>query len=130
MKLTKEIIRTLKYHGFVTITSPDEFFLKYFKTVEDFAEAGFINNVGAITMVMKLFDAEGKPLCGPTTEKDTNPEPELSIVGSHEPEPEIKSEPEPEHETETKSKPEPTPEPVKEKKTTTKTTKKTTKKES
>ena len=44
MKLTKEIIDKLKLLGFITVTTPSNAFLERFKTVEELAEAGFIND--------------------------------------------------------------------------------------
>ena len=59
MKLTKEIIEVLKYHGYTTITVPTEDILKVYDTVEDFGYAGYIGDRGAIDFLKTIFDDDG-----------------------------------------------------------------------
>ena len=59
MKLTKEIIEVLKYHGYTTVTFPTEDILKVYDTVEDFGYAGYINDRGAINFLKTIFDENG-----------------------------------------------------------------------
>lgn len=150
MKLTKEVIKVLKYHGYMTATVPAEDFIRVYKTVEDLGAAGYIGDRGAIAFLKTVFDENGvnrsaevgetelekqavedpivdTPETPETPEPIVEPEPENGPTS--EPAPETVAEPEPEKE------PEPTPEPEapaedpkpKTKKTTTK---KSTKKES
>ena len=59
MKLTKEIISVLKYHGFLTFTAPAEKILRDFNTFEDLCAAGFVSDRGAVKMIQSLFNDEG-----------------------------------------------------------------------
>ena len=133
MKLTKEIISVLKYHGFLTFTASAENILEDFNTFEDLCAAGLISDRAAVTLVHSLFNDDGvnevasaepevveAPVEAPVEES----EPEAA----YNPNPEVVEEPAKEEETvvetpteETTSKPTPN------KKTPTK---KTTKKES
>ena len=124
MKLTKEIVDVLKFHGYMTFTENTETFLNAFKTVEQLGEAGFITDRGAIDFLNTIFDENGVNRVAEINETNLNEDsinPEIinsTIQDSPEPEPMKEQEQEQEQEK------------VKEKKTTTKTTKKTTKKES
>ncbi len=70
MKLTKEIIRLFKYHGFMTVTAPDEDILKRYQTVEDLTNAGFVNDPEALRMAKMVFVEDGTPAVGPTKDED------------------------------------------------------------
>ena len=59
MKLTKEIISVLKYHGFLTFTAPAEKILEDFNTFEDLCAAGLISDRAAVTLVHSLFNDDG-----------------------------------------------------------------------
>lgn len=117
MKLTKEIIRLFKYHGFMTVTAPDEDILKHYQVVEDLVNAGFVNDPEALRMAKMVFAEDGSPAVGPTKDEDVNTD--EPIVETETPTPE--SEPEPEKieekvETETETEIEtPTPESEQEK---------------
>ena len=134
MKLTKEIVDVLKFHGYMTFTENTETFLNTFKTVEQLGEAGFITDRGAIDFLNTIFDENGVNRVAEINETNLNEDsinPEIinsTIQDSPEPEPMKEQEQEPEPMKEQEQEPEQ--EKVKEKKTITKTTKKTTKKES
>ena len=72
MKLTKEIIRLFKYHGFVTVTAPDEDILNHYQTVEDLTNAGFVNDPEALQMAKMIFVEDGTPAVGPTKDEDVD----------------------------------------------------------
>lgn len=59
MKLTKEVIRLLKFHGYLTLTAPDDVFLNRFKTVEELGIAGFITDREAFDTLGSVFDENG-----------------------------------------------------------------------
>jgi len=59
MKLTKEVIKVLKYHGYMTSTVSAEDFVRVYKTVEDLGAAGYIGDRGAIAFLKTLFDENG-----------------------------------------------------------------------
>ena len=59
MKLTKEVVEVLKYHGYMTFTESTETFLKHFETVEDLGDKGFITDRGAIDFLKTVFDENG-----------------------------------------------------------------------
>ena len=130
MKLTKEIISVLKYHGFLTFTAPSEKILEDFNTFEDLCAAGLVSDRSAVTLVHSLFNDDGvNEVASAEPEVVEEPEPEVVEEPSEvveepveapvaEPESEVVEEPTTEEEA---SKPTP------KKKTTTK---KTTKKES
>ena len=59
MKLTKEVIRLLKFHGYLTLTAPDEVFLNRFETVEELGIAGFITDREAFDTLGSVFDENG-----------------------------------------------------------------------
>ncbi len=149
MKLTKEIISVLKYHGFLTFTAPAEKIIKDFNTFEDLCTAGLISDRAAVTLVHSLFNDDGvnevasaepevveEPVEAPVAEPESEvveepveaPVAEPESEAAYNPNPEVVEEPAKEEETvvetpteETTSKPSP------KKKTPTK---KTTKKES
>ena len=99
MKLTKEIIRLFKYHGFMTITSPDENIVDHYSTVEELVNAGFINDPEALRMAKLIFDSDGEPVVGPTKEEDVvdslEPEPGAVPGTVNDPEPDTVKDPEP-----------------------------------
>ena len=156
MKLTKEIVDILKFHGYMTFTENTETFLNAFKTVEQLGDAGFITDRGAIDFLNTIFDENGVNRVAEISETNLNEgsinpeivnsviqdslEPETEQMKEQEQEPETEQMKEQEQEPETEQMKEQEPETeqmkeqeqekVKEKKTTTKTTKKTTKKES
>jgi len=74
MKLTKEVVRFFKYHGFITITVPDEDIVKHYKTVNELADAGFINDPEAFQLAESVFTDEGTPAIGPTRDEDVTPD--------------------------------------------------------
>ena len=157
MKLTKDVVEVLKYHGYITCIESTETFLKHFNTVEELGAAGFVTDRGVGDFLKSIFDENGVNRSAevgedelekqaviepePINPEPINPEPiEPEVI---KPEPIVEPEngptdtqnPEPTPETPTsepEKEPEPTPESVEEKPKTKKTTttKKTTKKES
>ena len=59
MKLTKDVVEVLKYHGYMTFTESTETFLARFNTVEDLGNAGFITDRGAVNFLRSVFDENG-----------------------------------------------------------------------
>ena len=59
MKLTKDVVEVLKYHGYMTFTESTETFLARFDTVEELGNAGFITDRGAINFLNTVFDENG-----------------------------------------------------------------------
>ena len=108
MKLTKEIIRLFKYHGFMTVTAPDEDILKCYRTVEDLTNAGFVNDSEALRMAKMVFVEDGTPAVGPTKDEDVVETPVETVTETTE-EPVIDTGTEKETETTTTDS-EPTPE--------------------
>lgn len=90
MKLTKEILEVLKYHGFMTVTGDNETFLKYFDTVEKLAGAGFIVHGGVFDFLRNIFDEDGVNRSVP----DTTEELDKQAVEANEDEPIAESKPE------------------------------------
>ena len=124
MKLTKEVVEVLKYHGYMTFTENTETFLKYFNTVEDLGDSGFITDRGAIDFLKSLFDEDGVNRSAEVGEEEIEKQAEVikETISEHEKVEEKVETPTPEPESEkVEVKPKP-------KKTTTK--KKTTEKES
>ena len=153
MKLTKDVVEVLKYHGYMTFTESTETFLARFNTVEDLGNAGFITDRGAVNFLRSVFDENGINHSAETGEDKlekqleviepevVNPEPiEPEVINPEPIEPETIVESEnssadvqiQESTLEPKKEQEPTPEPVGEKPKTKKTTtkKKSTEKES
>ena len=150
MKLTKDVVEVLKYHGYITCIESTETFLKHFNTVEELGAAGFVTDRGVDDFLKSIFDENGINRSAEVEEDELekqaaiNPEPinpEPVVTEPVEPEvvepengPTDVQNPEPTPETPTsepEKEPEPTPEPVEEKPKPKKTTtKKTSKKES
>ena len=160
MKLTKDVVEVLKYHGYITCIESTETFLKHFNTVEELGAAGFVTDRGVDDFLKSIFDENGINRSAeveedelekqaainpePINPEPINPEPinpEPVVTEPVEPEvvepengPTDVQNPEPTPETPTsepEKEPEPTPEPVEEKPKPKKTTtKKTSKKES
>jgi len=59
MKLTKEVIDVLKFHGYMTVTAPAQDFIDRYDTVEELGNAGFIGDRGAIHLLESVFDENG-----------------------------------------------------------------------
>ena len=59
MKLTKDVVEVLKYHGYITCIESTETFLKHFNTVEELGAAGFITDRGVDDFLKSIFDENG-----------------------------------------------------------------------